>query len=115
MFRQFDIDYFQVTIDDSVIERPKYMSPKEWLEFWEQFDGETVEFKVSQAYDEGFKQAENEHESELEDLKKFCSGELDHLLKQVEQLMDDRELTNEERIEALAVWVDTSRNGIWRS
>lgn len=115
MFIQFDTDYDKITIDGTVIKKPKYTSTKDWFEFWEQFDGETVDQKVTEAYDDGFKQSEKEHENELEDLKKFCDGELRHLLKQVEQLMDDREMTNEERIEVLTDWVDTSRNGIWRS
>jgi hypothetical protein len=123
MFRQFDIDYNKVTLDGVILNKPNYLSPKEWLEFWEQFDGETVDLKVSAAWDEGFKESENEHEKEIEDVKDFCDKELNKLAKLFLELVDDFEinksleefdLDREEKIEKFIKEIDRSVDALWR-
>lgn len=34
LFKNFDVDYDKVTIDSNVINRPSYISPMQWSEFW---------------------------------------------------------------------------------
>lgn len=74
LFRNFDIDPDQVTIDDQVLFRPSYISVMQWVDYWssEPVSQDDVDAEVEQAVKDATDDLEQkiaDLESELDDAK----------------------------------------------
>lgn len=113
MFRQFDIDYDKITIDGNEVKKPSYLSPKQWLEFWEVFDGKLVEDKVKLSFDKGYDARSNEQDKEIENVKNFCFKQFEELERVIGNLIEDESLLTEEKLEDIKDYIEMSRGEIW--
>lgn len=91
-FKNFDIDYDEVTIDENVISRPAYLSSGQWLDFWEVFNQVKIYGSFESAlkgaeqtgYEDGEKNSEKEHEREIDDLMRLFSKNITKANSQIE-------------------------------
>jgi hypothetical protein len=59
LFNDTVVDYQQVIVCGVVIERPVWISVSEWIDYWDEFLGVTLQTKV-EAFDEAFHQGKEE-------------------------------------------------------
>ena len=114
MFKQFDIDYDRITIDGIEVKKPSYMSPTQWLEFWEVFDGQLVEQKVSIAFDKGYDCRSGEQDKEIEQVKEFCFNQFETLEKDIDSIIEDEELDAYEKLTEFKNYINVTRDEIWQ-
>lgn len=118
MFKQFDIDYDEVTIDGTIISKPKYMSVEEWHDFWKLFDAQSFDHEMSKSFDNGYETRKREEEQEIGSLKNHCYEEFDNIFDRFEKIFDNPDIgigvpfSDSKR--EFKDWINRSRDEIWR-
>lgn len=113
MFRQFDVDYDKVTFDGVSLNKPSYLSPTQWFQFWEMFDGELIESKVNLSFDKGYDVRSGEQDKEIEQVKDFCFKTFKQLDKEIELILEDDELNAHEKLKMFQETISDARDEIW--
>ncbi len=81
LFKSFDVDYDKVTIDSNVINRPSYISPMQWSEFWAmhtELGSDTLEDRI-----------ERECEAAILDWETNVSKSLDREVEEAERVISN--------------------------
>lgn len=114
MFKQFDVDYNQITIDGDIIKKPRYLSIKQWLDFWDRLDvdQEEIDRQLEASFQDGMEEQEEEHEQEIEYIKNSISSHLDSILMSFESLLQDKTYTLDEKLSMVSKKIDKVREKV---
>lgn len=114
MFKQFDIDYNKITIDGFKFYKPTYVSIKEWLDFWDQFNSEEIQRQIDQAWHNGAEESEKEHDKEIEEIQRQVDKAIDTISNSFIDILEDRELNLDEKIDSTFQMIDKVKFNLWR-
>lgn len=115
MFKQFDIDWDKVTIDETVVPKPSYVSVSQWFALWGKMDEEELAGKLANAFEKGYQTRSRENDQEVEEVKTICFNELKRLEKVVDEISKDHELYSYEKMEEIKKSITYTWNEIWQS
>lgn len=109
IFKNFDVDYDKIAIDEIIMVRPSYIGIKAWLDFWEFAQNtdihgtysKSIEETQAQSFQEGKEESEKEHQIEFEDQIRNFDRSIQRAITRIEGIASFYEIQNDEFIEKM--------------